>query len=74
MQHAGCGTGNSVCTYVHGFEPYFYIEAPRSFGPDDCDSLCAQLNVRFHRKLCNPIPSFCSIQTIISMHLPMYGL
>ena len=37
--------GNSVCTYVHGFLPYFYIEAPRGFGPDDCDSLCAQLNV-----------------------------
>lgn len=37
--------GNSICTYVHGFEPYFYIEAPRGFGPDDCDSLCAQLNV-----------------------------
>ncbi|CAL8467309.1 g6846 [Coccomyxa elongata] len=36
--------GNSVCTFVHGFEPYFYIEAPRGFGPDDCDSLCAQLN------------------------------
>ncbi|KAK9916868.1 hypothetical protein WJX75_008145 [Coccomyxa subellipsoidea] len=36
--------GNSVCTFVHGFEPYFYIEAPRSFGPDDCDSLSAQLN------------------------------
>ena len=38
--------GNSVCAYVHGFLPYFYIEAPRGFGPDDCDSLCSQLNVR----------------------------
>ncbi|CAL5224971.1 g7745 [Coccomyxa viridis] len=36
--------GNSVCAFVHGFQPYFYIEAPRGFGPDDCDSLCSQLN------------------------------
>ena len=37
--------GNSVCAFVHGFEPYFYVEAPPAFGPDDCDSLRAQLNV-----------------------------
>ena len=30
---------------MHGFEPYFYVEAPPAFGPDDCDSLRAQLNV-----------------------------
>ena len=36
--------GNSVCAFVHGFQPYFYIEAPRGFGPDDCDALCSQLN------------------------------
>ena len=52
--------GNSVCTYVHGFLPYFYIEAPRGFGPDDCDSLCAQLNVRDPSPLC--------------LRLPMHGL
>ncbi len=38
--------GNSVCAFVHGFEPYFYVEAPPAFGPDDCDSLRSQLNVR----------------------------
>ena len=37
--------GNSLCAFVHGFEPYFYVEAPPAFGPDDCDSLRAQLNV-----------------------------
>ena len=37
--------GNSVCAFVHGFEPYFFVEAPPAFGPDDCDSLRAQLNV-----------------------------
>ncbi|KAL0028520.1 hypothetical protein WJX77_011509 [Trebouxia sp. C0004] len=39
-------SGNSVCAFVHGFEPYFYVEAPPAFGPDDCDSLRAQLNGR----------------------------
>ncbi len=34
-----------MCAFVHGFEPYFYVEAPPAFGPDDCDSLRAQLNV-----------------------------
>ena len=38
--------GNSVCTFVHGFEPYFYVEAPNNFSPDDCDSLAATFNVR----------------------------
>jgi len=32
--------GNSVCTFVHGFLPYLYVEAPRQdFGPEDCESL-----------------------------------
>lgn len=37
--------GNSVCAFVHGFEPYFYVEAPtHSFSPDDCASLTETLN------------------------------
>lgn len=37
--------GNSVCVYVHGFEPYFYIESPMpSLSPDDCASLAEALN------------------------------
>jgi DNA polymerase delta subunit 1 len=37
--------GNSVCTFVHGFEPYFYVEAPNNnFSPDDCVSLAETLN------------------------------
>lgn len=32
--------GNSVCAFVHGFEPYFYIPAPTaSFGPSECEAL-----------------------------------
>ena len=38
--------GASVAAFVHGFDPYFYVEAPPNFGPDDCDGLCRSLNVR----------------------------
>ncbi|XP_011099704.1 DNA polymerase delta catalytic subunit [Sesamum indicum] len=27
--------GHSVCSLVHGFEPYFYISCPPGMGPDD---------------------------------------
>ena len=37
--------GNSVCVFVHGFEPYFYVEAPTpAFSPDDCTNLQEVLN------------------------------
>lgn len=39
--------GNSVCAFVHGFEPYFYIPAPRlNYGPDDCQALCKAMDDR----------------------------
>ena len=38
--------GNSVCLFVHGFEPYFFVESPPGWGPDECDALCNDLNVR----------------------------
>ncbi len=44
--------GNSVCTFVHGFEPYIYIESPtRDFGPDECRSLQHHINVRSAARL-----------------------
>ena len=39
--------GNSACVFVHGFEPYIYVESPtRDFGPDECRSLQHHVNVR----------------------------
>ncbi|CAF2087817.1 hypothetical protein HID58_023002 [Brassica napus] len=35
--------GHSVCCFVHGFEPYFYIACPHGMGPDDIS--------RFHQSL-----------------------
>ncbi|GAQ79793.1 DNA polymerase delta catalytic subunit [Klebsormidium nitens] len=29
--------GNSVCVFVHGFEPYFYIPLPPGYNPDSRD-------------------------------------
>ena len=34
-----------MCAFVHGFEPYFYIESPLDFSADDCDSLRSLLDV-----------------------------
>ena len=34
-----------MCAFVHGFEPYFYIESPLDFSVDDCDSLRQLLDV-----------------------------
>lgn len=49
-----------MCAFVHGFQPYFYIEAPRGFGPDDCDSLCSQLNVRIPQSnIQRRVPTIC---------------
>lgn len=31
--------GNSVCCHVHGFCPYFYIEAPSQFEEHHCEKL-----------------------------------
>mmetsp|Transcript_69065 Transcript_69065/g.218444 ORF Transcript_69065/g.218444 Transcript_69065/m.218444 type:complete len:1084 (+) Transcript_69065:53-3304(+) len=38
--------GNSVCALIHGFEPYFYINMPDGFSPDDVDAFRKILNDR----------------------------
>ena len=37
--------GNSVCVFVHGFQAYFYVEKPRSWGTEAIDELMRELNV-----------------------------
>lgn len=44
--------GNSVCVFVYGFEPYFYVEAPPNFSPDDCWTIQRHLNVSTFLMLC----------------------
>ena len=36
--------GNSCCTYVHGFTPYFICDAPPGFDPSQLEQFRAQLN------------------------------
>lgn len=43
-------TGNSVCVYVHGFEPYFYVEKPKGWTEDDVELLRRELNKRLLAK------------------------
>lgn len=45
MMAGGYAAGNSVCAFIYGFEPYFYVEAPGDCSPDDCVNLRQQLNV-----------------------------
>ena len=54
-------TGNSVTTFVHGFEPYFLIEAPNAaFGPDECESLRKELNaIAADNKSAQRLGGFC---------------
>eukprot|EP00118_Oscarella_pearsei_P010957 m.70078 g.70078 ORF g.70078 m.70078 type:complete len:1078 (+) comp35658_c0_seq2:34-3267(+) len=41
--------GNSVVAYVHGFAPYFYVRAPKSFNSDDCNQFRLDLNTALRR-------------------------
>ena len=34
-----------MCTFVHGFEAYFYIEKPRNWSREEVESLMLTLNV-----------------------------
>eukprot|EP01134_Creolimax_fragrantissima_P003471 CFRG3471T1 len=49
--------GNSVCVHVHGFMPYFYVPAPKSFNPADVGVFMNALNaaVSSKSKHVNPV-------------------
>lgn len=54
-RHTTTHPGHSVCAFVHGFEPYFLVQAPdRRFSPDDCEALRGALNVRLG--VCKALP------------------
>jgi hypothetical protein len=38
--------GNSVCVFVHGFEPYFFCECPSHWVPEHYEELLQALRVR----------------------------
>ncbi|KAL6749067.1 DNA polymerase delta subunit one [Haematococcus lacustris] len=61
--------GNSVCVLVHGFEAYFYIEKPRSFGGEDLESLREALNGRLADKTkgCGPAVSRVEVESKASI-------
>ncbi|GAX78824.1 hypothetical protein CEUSTIGMA_g6261.t1 [Chlamydomonas eustigma] len=42
--------GNSVCAFVHGFEPYFYAEKPRNWGTEALEELQQDLNKQLASK------------------------
>lgn len=47
--------GNSVCAFVHGFEPYFLVEKPSFWNIDHTEALKQQLNVSTKRSSCLPV-------------------
>jgi DNA polymerase delta subunit 1 len=58
--------GHSVTAFLHGFEPYFFAEAPPGFGPDDCDDLARALHARLaerHARL--RCPALCTGVSIV---------
>ncbi|KAG1674520.1 DNA polymerase delta catalytic subunit [Nymphon striatum] len=36
--------GHSICTHIHGFTPYFYVQAPNGFTDEDCPMFMSALN------------------------------
>jgi len=50
--------GNSVCAFVHGFEPYFYAKAPQGFTDHDIVQFTQALNA--------------AVNNVTRQHAPLY--
>jgi hypothetical protein len=65
----GVAAGNSVCVFVHGFEPYFYADCPPDFTPECCAELCRVLQVGCHAELLRT----CAVQPSVATSTPVYA-
>ena len=55
-----------MTAHLHGFEPYFFAEAPPGFGPDDCDDLARLLHARLaERNARLRCPALCTGVTLV---------
>lgn len=57
--------GNSVLVHVHGFRPYFYIHAPRNFGPSHCREFQNHLNTLFGQRAVQEV-ELCSKKSLMN--------
>ena len=57
--------GNSVLVHVHGFRPYFYIHAPRNFGPSHCREFQNHLNTLFGQRVVQSV-DLCSKKSLMN--------
>lgn len=57
--------GNSVLAHVHGFRPYFYIHAPRNFGPSHCREFQNHLNTLFGQRVVQEV-ELCSKKSLMN--------
>ncbi|KAI3451580.1 hypothetical protein Pfo_008245 [Paulownia fortunei] len=65
--------GHSVCCFVHGFEPYFYISCPPGMGPDDISSFHQILEGRMREANRNSrVPKFVRRIELVQRRSIMY--
>jgi DNA polymerase delta subunit 1 len=65
--------GNSVCCFVHGFEPYFYIACPPGMGPDDISNFHQSLEGRMRESNKNAkVPKFVKRIEMVQKRSIMY--